>query len=506
MSVIAGGASGSDSFGHIPRVAALAFNIKGADLLFLDHLDQASLTHDDRAMWKAAGVDPTVRPFGRVRIYVPLADDGVNRHSLRTNSAADVPHYSETRHFALGVSDLWPHLDLLFDNRSTAAANLLAEVRHYFERSGQRERSQFTLAEVLRFFESDLRKPRKERAHTPWEQHNLNTIDAVYQRLHALGATLGGLIDHTGTGVGFDELTAVEPYDLVIIDLERIMADPPDPELADKATKIVVRYVLQRLTEAVTRGQCSVDHVIVFADELNRLAPERGDTGVGEYLAHLARTTRDRGVVLFGAGQFRSGINEDILKAASVHYSMQTPEYELRDPLYSSLSAEVKARLTQLRPGEAMLQFPSFRTPVFARFPRPFVYTGTRGQQAFPPSAPRPLGECIAERLKAVDPSRPPDASEVMHLVNEFVAGPGGTATPAQRAQVERDLVEILRQIEMHFAAAAGHVQPPADSPWERFRERAKARQQAATSIEPSLHPVAPEESPPDTWDDTELD
>src|SRR5438128_1870894 len=117
----------------VPRVAALAFNVKGADLLFLDHLYHDELEHVDYDMWHAAEVDVHARPFGRVLVYAPLAADGVNLNTLRNNPNANIEGYSETRAFAFGISQLWPHLDLLFDDRSSPAAALLAEVRHYFE-------------------------------------------------------------------------------------------------------------------------------------------------------------------------------------------------------------------------------------------------------------------------------------------------------------------------------------------------------------------------------------
>src|SRR5687767_8948142 len=111
----------------IPHVATVTFNVKGADQLFLDHLDHTELSEADRAMWRTAGVDIAQRPFGRVRYFVPLAEDGLNRHSLRANPSADIPGYSSTHPFALGIRDLWPHLGLFFDDRSNPAASLLAE-------------------------------------------------------------------------------------------------------------------------------------------------------------------------------------------------------------------------------------------------------------------------------------------------------------------------------------------------------------------------------------------
>ncbi len=350
----------------VPAAYAV-FNIKGADLLFLDYQrDPLELAEVDRAMWEAANVDVTRRPFARVSYLVPVAPDGGNLLTLR-DPAADQPGYSRTVPFALGLEQLWPALSLLFDDRSSAAANLMAEIRDYFER--QRNAGPgiggpgpgFTLAAVLNFFDTVLRLPQGQRnaaaqqgngvvgqARGPWDDFQRSTINAVRQRLDSLPAVFGGLIDLDGPGFGLEALADLDAGDLVVIDLERLMAMPPDPELAELALKIIVRYVLADLTDAVTRGRSRASNVVVFADELNRLAPARGESGVGEYLANLARTTRDRGIILFGAGQYRSGINQDILKSAAVHCSMRTPDYELSDPIYNGLTAEVKARLTGL--------------------------------------------------------------------------------------------------------------------------------------------------------------
>src|SRR5262245_59253580 len=129
---------------NIPKVATVAINIKGADLLFLDHLDHSELQVHDQNMWKETGVHIEKNPFGQVIIYTPLANDGLNRNSLRTNKKADQPGYSKTREFALGIKSLWPYLHLFFDNHSTPVSNLLAEVEQYFEDSSNDQ--EFTLA------------------------------------------------------------------------------------------------------------------------------------------------------------------------------------------------------------------------------------------------------------------------------------------------------------------------------------------------------------------------
>jgi DNA helicase HerA-like ATPase len=448
----------------VPKVATVAINVKGADLLYLDHIDSSELEERDYKMWKAAGVSVDKPPFGRVLVYVPLQEDGFNRNSLRANPAADIPGYSETREFTLGIQDLWPYLDLFFDKRSTGMMSLLAEIAEYFRET--QDEDGFTLADVLHLFKTKIKLSKSDREE-PWKEYNASTIQAVAQRFSSLPATLSGLIDVTGRGYGLDRLADLQPYDMVVVDIERIMANPRDPEVAESAIKIITAFVLKQLTEAMTQGKCGVEHIIVFADELNRLAPRDGNGGIGEYLSQLARTTRDRGIVLFGAGQFRSGINEDILKAASVHYSMQTPEQELSDRMYTPLSQEFKARLTQLKPGETLLQYPSLRTAVFAHFPRPFVVSGaTKWREKFPPLLNRPLAECVAERLRRLDLQSPLQDDEVKQLLDGLLQ----LADVRNKKAVERGVIELLRGIEIEHAGTQASV---SISPWQQFSQLA---------------------------------
>lgn len=447
----------------VPSVATLAINVKGADLLFLDHIGADELEEHDRSMWQAAGVDIKKRPLGRVIIYTPLKEDGFNRYSLRSNPAADIEGYSETRDFALGIQDIWPYLGMFFDQISTGASALIAEVAQYLEKEHP---DGFTLADVRNLFDTQINKPKSERSKSGvWEDFNTNTIQAVAQRFRSLPATLKGLIDTTGKGFGLSQLTDLKPYDMVVIDIERIMANPGDPLVAESTIKIITAYILKRLTEAMTQRTCKVDHIIVFADELNRLAPRDGNGGIGEYLAQLARTTRDRGIVLFGAGQFRSGINEDILKAASVHYSMRIPEHELSDRIYAPLSSEFKARLTQLEPGETLLQYPALRTAVFARFPRPFVMSGAREwQQDFPPIEDRPLADCIYERLCRLEPQHPPQLSEVRMSIDSLMQ----SQDSQKKQNIQVDLINLLRSVEMDYVSQrTNHT----TTPWQSLHD-----------------------------------
>jgi hypothetical protein len=478
---------------HVPKAATVAINVKGADLLFLDHPDVSELEERDLAMWKAAGVDVACPPFGRVIVYVPLQEDGFNRHSLRSNPAADIPGYSETREFTLGIQALWQYLDLFFDKKTTGMTNLLAEIAEYFRETQDQEG--FTLADVLHLFKEQM-SPAKQKRNERWKDFYSSTIQSVAQRFRSLPAVLGGLIDITGRGFGLDKLADLQPYDMIVIDIERIMTHALDHAVAESTIKIITAYVLKQLTEAMTQRTCQVDHIIVFADELNTLAPRDGNRGIGEYLAQIARSTRDRGIVLFGAGQFRSGMNEDILKAAAMHYSMQTPEDELGDRMYTQLSRGFKARLTQLRPGETLLQCPSLRTAVFAYFPRPFVLSGaTKWLRTFPPILRRDLAECVTERLRRLAPQSPPPQDEVEQLLKSLFALCSNTH---DKKALEQGIIETLRDIEIEWAHHGSSV---STLPWQQFSDLVMERYGKHATSHTSTEPLQP---PPSFFDDKE--
>ena len=158
------GEGGPDREFRVPGVATLAINVKGADLLFLDHLASGELGEIDCNMWQAAGVDIEKHPFGSVVVYTPLKEDGFNRYSLRSNPGADIANYSETREFVLGIQDIWPYLGMFFDKTSTGATALIAEVELQLKET---HKDGFTLVDVLNLFERDINKPKNERKNTP---------------------------------------------------------------------------------------------------------------------------------------------------------------------------------------------------------------------------------------------------------------------------------------------------------------------------------------------------
>ncbi|MEO7359188.1 MAG: ATP-binding protein, partial [Gemmatimonadaceae bacterium] len=73
------------TFAHFPKskgsIAAVCFNVKGPDLLFLDK--EGPLTETDRALYEALDVPPT--PFANVEYFAPYTARGLQLNTLRTH-------------------------------------------------------------------------------------------------------------------------------------------------------------------------------------------------------------------------------------------------------------------------------------------------------------------------------------------------------------------------------------------------------------------------------------
>src|SRR4051794_36814884 len=77
----------SSIFTHFPEkkgsVAALAFNVKGPDLCFLDQ--PGEISDEDRLLYEKCGVPPG--PFEKTHYFAPYKSDGVSLNTLRSNEA-----------------------------------------------------------------------------------------------------------------------------------------------------------------------------------------------------------------------------------------------------------------------------------------------------------------------------------------------------------------------------------------------------------------------------------
>jgi DNA helicase HerA-like ATPase len=383
---------------HKGRIAALCFNVKGPDLLFLDQ--PGPLSNDDRHMYERLGLE--ARPFERVRYFAPFKGDGVNLNTLRTN-----PELPPTEPLVWGLREVLDFTEVLL-NRDDIDAKADAFIDFLAERVVGREfhdeilGQTFTVrsfADLEQFFRAIFNfLEMQARGGEIWRTHHIATIRKIRNRLGNISTRSKGLVTDDGE-VNDLPWGAFEDRATYVVDVAGL-----DPLAQD----LVFARVVSKLREHLERRDLGVEHVVVFVDELNKYAPQEGpDTYVRKMLLDLSERGRYLGLVLFSAQQFRSQVHKRVIGNAGTAVFGRLDPDELATPGYAILSPAIKAKLAALPKGELMLRHPHFTQPVFVRFPRPAVLAGRDGIDRYPPEAEVPFEDAVVRRLRALDPKIP---------------------------------------------------------------------------------------------------
>ncbi len=385
-------------------VAALCFNVKGPDLLFLDQ--PAELSEEDRAQYARLGVPP--EPFEKVRYYAPYKPDGYNLNTLRTNEA--LTHNVEP--LVWGLEQILDFAEVLL-TREDVDAKADALVEFIRDRVVGREWSDGTLhTHTVRTFQEleawfeDVLGNCEQNDRQVWKTHHVATIRKVRNRLLNLATRAKGLVSNDAT-VNDLPWGRFEDRTVYVIDVANV-----EPEAQD----LIFARVVNEARERLERDALGVDHLVIFVDELNKYAPSDGhETYVRKMLLDVSERGRYLGLVLFSAQQFRSQVHKRVVGNAGTAIFGRMDMDELATPGYATLSPATKSKLATLPKGELMLRHPHFTQPIFVRFPRPAVMAGRDGIKRFEPAYDLPFEEAVVRHLKRLDAKI--SANEVKDLI-----------------------------------------------------------------------------------------
>jgi len=141
--------------------------------------------------------------------------------------------------------------------------------------------------------------------------------------------------------------------------------------LSDGGQKLVFGRVIRAVTQLLETRSNNLDAVVVFVDELNKFAPAAVRSPLKSNLVEVTARGRSLGLVLFGAEQFASAVEKEIVENSSTFMFGRTETTELEAANYGTLSDEVKSKLTLLPQGRLLVKFPKFPHPIFVKFPYP---------------------------------------------------------------------------------------------------------------------------------------
>lgn len=370
-----------------PEARAIAFNVKGEDLMHLDKPNR-KFTAEERERWALLGVEDP-QPFQSVRFFAPPAPGDGEQLVAQTVSRPDAHVYGWTpeQFIRQGL------LRFCFtdgDDRQTQVGFVEQVVRaelarHAYPLEGEEgavvicEGDPHTASHTFERVVSRRPDPRGAGAGTPIRNYQdlldfligkleldiddghgggwtgrtqAGTVMAFLRRLMALSPRLGQLIR---TGVEQVELDT----SLTVVDIHA---------LHESAQRFVVGALVARIfDQKQSTGREPLRFVML--DELNKYAPRQGRSPLRDLFVDIAERGRSLGVLLVGCQQAAGSVAEPVVRQPALKVCGRLDSSEAAD--YRFLTPELRERATRFLPGTLVLDQPLVPAPLPIRFPFP---------------------------------------------------------------------------------------------------------------------------------------
>lgn len=406
--------------GYRRSAAALVVNVKGEDLVWLDHPPEPSqaLQDTDHEMYEALGADP--EPFADVTVYAP-ADvvSGARPATVRPDATP----------LSWDLQQVWKYLPLLepemySDDKMMSFVSIFESEYMNHSDPGRRIESFRALEGWLRKEIEDAEDAKNDtilegRIHRA-------TAARVLRKFSGLRARSRGLISEEKAVEGHDvPVTDWRQGEVKVLDLARL-----NPEVQG----FVIARTVDRLLSQAEGDGLGVDHLVVVTDELNQWAPS-GSAGefdaVRRTLRRLASQGRYSRICLFGAAQSASKINEHVRDNSVTKAVGSSADSEVTSGVHGRIGPGLAEKIASLPKGSTMLWHPSFRQPVAVMFPRPAWRMG-RADPDVGTARPRP--PTFAEQMQAEMGDAKYDALGMSEDLMEELAARHGSVKDAAKA------------------------------------------------------------------------
>ena len=347
-------------------IAFVIFNVKGRDLTAI-HIP-GGLTETERKRYKDLGL--SAAPFRNVKYYIPyshsgrstyIAQDDIDeyiragrlmkykycyehdRESLEM-LFADIDDPLQTMESI--ITKIIDDSDSDFGNKQVMTWTQLIEKVHTFSQKSQGKSSSAgeITVQSWRKFKRILNK-------------SVKNDDMFAQRA----------VSENHECRLADEMKNIKPGDVKVIDIAKLSEDKQAFVFGDALRAIY------RLKLGEYEGVNPPSRIIVFIDELNKYASKDApkSSPVLREILDVTERGRSLGVIMFGAEQFRSGINARVTGNCAVHAYGRTNAIESAGKDYSHIPETYRNILLRLEQGEYLLQSPLFRSLLKVNFPRP---------------------------------------------------------------------------------------------------------------------------------------
>src|SRR6476619_5462230 len=384
-------------FTHFPEekgsIAAVAFNVKGPDLCYLDKPGRVEET--DEKLYEKLGVEP--KPFSQVQYFAPFTAKGFSLNTFRNNEAL----LDNVTPLTWGLREVLQFAEVLLnkddvDAKADALIDFIKENivdKEFRDPILSKKHTVQSFADLDAWFRDVLRGMEKKDGES-WRTHHVATIRKVRNRLSNISTRCAGLVTDSGH-VSDLPFGSFEDRTVYVVDVANLEEDAQD---------LIFARIVSKLREHLERRDLGVKHLVVFVDELNKYAPGDGaDTYVRKMLLDIAERGRYLGLVLFSAQQFRSQVHRRVVGNSGTALFGRMDADELSTPGYAVLSPATRTKLATLEKGQLMIRHPHFTQPISVRFPRPPVMQGREGAERYPQASDVSLDAAILRALRPLD-------------------------------------------------------------------------------------------------------
>lgn len=372
----------SDALGaEVHNTRALIFNVKGEDLLFLDH-DNARLAETERDKYRRLGLMPG--PFKSLGVWAPprrndrnATPDVANRHQGVAAFYWTIEEFCTQELLPFVFADAEDER-----NQYTMVIHNVARRLKDGEPAGDGAwkidgvvvRTYSQLVDLVRD-NCDDKDTASSWAGAAMGQGSINAF------LRRLISSVKPLERFVRADIPLRENRAIdlEQHQVTVVDLHN---------LPDRAQRFVVGVTLRRAFDEKERMGARTPLWFVVLDELNKYAPREGTSPIKEILLDVAERGRSLGIVLIGAQQTASEVERRVIANSAIRVVGRLDPAEATRPEYGFLPSAHQKRAVIAKPGTMFVTQPEIPVPLVVEFP--FPAWATRPDERDPQRRPQP--------------------------------------------------------------------------------------------------------------------
>lgn len=350
-------------------VAFIMMNVKGTDLLNIDHLNERKDEIEEiRPVYEKLGME--MKPFQNVKYYYPYSKDFTAytyekekniKNRMEAGKAFQFKYLFETEEDK-------ECLDLLFANIYDPNETI-ESIINYIISNGQG----FKGVETWEDFKNALyAQTQAGKAKTQggdsisvmsWRKF-YRLFNKSYLKCQQM------FTNQLGKSVRLrDQVEQISKNDVMVIDVAKL-----DEESQGFVFGDVMRAVYNlKLGSSMRPDEEIPDRIIIFIDELNKYASNDvpKSSPILRQLLDITERGRSLGIVLFGAEQFVSDIHKRVKGNCATQAFGRTNAIEITKEDFRFVPSVYKTMLTRLKQGEYIIQNPVFRSMLNIKFPKP---------------------------------------------------------------------------------------------------------------------------------------